>query len=250
MTGLRAFAFGDIDAGVWGAAWLPEDAELNQVAVGAGSATGVLDARLGGDGDGDAGAWRLRLEDNAGELLLSPHGDRVPAGDAEQGTDGFDQLCRVSGTFTLDGGAHEVQCLGWRARRQQPSERDRPESLRLVAAWFEPGEGLTLLALRPRKQRGQESDLVTAAVLDAESAGPAEDPRLSTTYSDAGAPIRAGVELWLGEEDAELHSYRALGEAAGAPAGWTVGDLELQARPFRWHRGGRVGTGIYLLGTR
>jgi hypothetical protein len=43
---------------------------------------------------------------------------------------------------------------------------------------------------------------------------------------------------------------RASGEAVGARASASSGDLELQAELFRWHSGGRDGTGLYLLVSR
>lgn len=246
MTAVRTFAFADLDAGVWGAAWSPASDEPVLLALGAGADAAVLPGSL--EGDGEDGDWRLRAD--GAELVLSPAGDAVATGSTEEQSDGFDQLCRVSGQFTLDGDTQEVRCLGWRAAREASSERERPASFRQVAGWFEPGDGLAVLALRPRKSRGHDRDLLTAALLEPEPAGPVSDPRLSTTYSEAGLPIRAGVELWVGEEEAERYPRRAAGEALGAAAGWTVGDLELRARPFRWHSRGREGAGVYLLGER
>jgi hypothetical protein len=123
-------------------------------------------------------------------------------------------------------------------------------SLRLVAAWFEPGDGFALLALRPAKAKGQDQDVVVAAEFDQRRATSATDPRLSTTYTASGKPTRAGVELWIeaAEDSENLYPRRAIGEAAQPPVGWEVGDLALEAQLFRWHSTGHEGAGIYLLG--
>jgi hypothetical protein len=164
-----------------------------------------------------------------------------------------------------------VDCLGWRSSRDGRIDLDRLGSFRQVSAWFEPGEGLAVLALRPRKARGQESDVVAAAVLETEHPGPVSEPRLSTTYTATGLPLRAGLELWIddgsdagsereadrgrGGEDGDgveptAHQYprRASGEALGAYADWKVAEFELHAELFRWHNRGRDGAGVYLLG--
>lgn len=245
MTVLRAFAFGELDAGVWGAAWLPGPGDEGQVAVGAPSDSAVLAERL--HGAGALEDWRLGGDGGATELTFYSHGEPV-AVDPDDDDAGFDQLCRVNGRLQLAGELHELSCLGWRALRRDRSELERLGSVRAVAAWFEPGEGLAVVAVRPRKARGQESDVISAAVLDGESACAVADPRLSTTYTEAGVPIRAGIELWVGEEETEQRARRAAGQARGAAVGWTVSGLRMHAQLFGWSSRGRDGAGVYLLG--
>ena len=120
-----------------------------------------------------------------------------------------------------------------------------------MSTWFEPDEGLALMAFRARKAKSHDGDVVTAAVLGPERAAPVEDPRLTTTYDAGGWPIRAGLELWLaGEGEEEQFPRRASGEAAGARAQSAAGELDLRAEPFRWHSRGRDGAGIYILARR
>jgi hypothetical protein len=241
---VRAFAFGDVDAGIWGTAWLADSDDRALLALGDGSGTSVVANTLAGSEQAES--WTARGEGGV-ELLLAPGGDAVRAPEQVYA---FDQVCRVSGRFALGGRSHEVECLGWRGVHEEPSGRDRPESLRLAAAWFEPGAALALIALRPRGAKGQESDLVSAALLDGESGRVIHDPRLSTTYDRSGEPIRAGIELWLGEEDAEQYPYRAAGEAASSAATWSTDGLDLQACLFRWRSRGQDGSGVFLLGRR
>jgi hypothetical protein len=240
---LRTFAFGELDASVWGVAWF---AGAEFVSVGAGVATATVTAAL--EGAGDADEWRL--VGDAVDLSLAGAGEAVSITAPELGVEGYEQLCQVRGRFVLEGGERAVDCLGVRAARSGDVDPERYESVRRVSAWFHPGEGLGLLSLRPKRSAGHDSDLITAAVLDAEGGSAVVDPRLSTTYGPTGEPARAGLELWLadGEEAAEQpYPRRAAGEALGAKAASVIGELGVQADLLRWHSRGREGAGVYLL---
>lgn len=273
MSALRALAFGDLGGGSWGIAWVPEPMSRVLLAVGTQSGATIVSAAL--QATDPAGQWRL--EGEGVELVLSPSGPPVDSAAAGDEIEGFDQLCAVSGQFTHDGDQRPVECLGWRSERSGHLDAGRLASFRQVSAWFEPDEGLALLALRPRRSRGQESDLIAAAVLGAEHPGPVVDPRLSTTYTASGLPSRAGLELWLQdgsdaasdvehervpggaereanggptEPDSSQYPHRAAGEALGPHADWKVTEFDLHAELFRWHNRGRDGAGVYLLGER
>jgi hypothetical protein len=242
VSTLRTFAFGDLEAGVWGAAWIAGGAEP-AVGVGTGDATSAQPVAL--QGDGEAEDWRA--DGDGVELVVSPAGASVAAA---AGNGGFDQLCRVSGAFTLTGGEHRIDCLGHRGARDARRGLEDYDSIRAVAAWFEPEDGLALTALRPRKFRGHDDDDVAAAVLDPADPRAVADPRLSTTYTAAGLPARAGVELWLDEpEESEDPQYprRAVGEAVGPSLRLRSGGVEVLAELFLWHTRGRDGAGVYLL---
>ncbi len=254
MTGLRWLAFGDLDAGVWGLAWMPGENGAGSVALGAGADAAVVRAEL--QAGGPAEDWLLRGEGL--ELMVSAEGEDVSVDGSSPSlkgveVDGVDQLARVKGNLTLQGTEHPVDSLAWRAVLHGLPEPDKLTSQRLVAAWFEPAGGLAALALRPRKARGQEDDLVSAALFESGQPVPVSDPRLSTTYTGDGVPVRAGVELWVSEtvepdQEPREHPHRAAGEAIGARATWTEGALGLSAQPFRWHAHGQDGAGVYVLG--
>ncbi len=255
MSPSRALAFGDLEAGIWGVAWIPPVAGPVPVAVGVGSEAEVVAATL--TGADQAEDWRLDGSDV--ELVVSPSAPPVAADEHGAGPGGFDQLCRASGRVTVGGQEREVGCLGWRSVRDGALELDRIESFRQVSAWFDPNDGLALVALRPRGARGQESDLVAASVLEPERGRAVADPRLSTTYTAAGLPARAGLELWVEEEQAEESDpdespgqlpRRAAGEALSAGLDWEVGGFAVHGAPLRWHSRGRDGAGVYLLGRR
>jgi hypothetical protein len=254
MSPSRALAFGDLDAGIWGIAWIPADGPA-PVALGAGSDWEVSVATLRGTGDGEE--WRLQGDDL--ELLLSPSAPPVSPDGQAAAVGGFDQLCRTGGRVTIGGDERVVESLGWRSARNGDLQLDRIESFRQVSAWFDSEDGLALFALRPHGARGQEADVVAASVFEPEGAHPVADPRLSTTYTAAGLPARAGVELWVDLEvpedpDAEdghgQFPRRAAGEVLGPGAGWEVGGFAIHGAPLRWHSRGRDGAGVYLLGRR
>lgn len=263
MTVVRALAFGDLDARSWGVAWLPEGAGVMSVALAAGSAGSTVPVTL--QDEGEDGGWRVRGQ--TVDLLLSPLSELVPVEATGEESHGCDELCHVSGSFELDGSRHDVDALGWRATRTLGVEDKRLDSFRQVSAWFEPGDAVALLALRPHRARGHDADVIAGGLCEPGGAVAVFDPRLSTTYAQDGWPMRAGVELWIDGEGPErpgepetdsagaansVHQYprRIAGEALGPHANWTVDGFALRAELFRWHSRGRDGAGVYLLGAR
>jgi hypothetical protein len=247
VTPLRWLAFAEGDGASWGMAWIRDEPGRGHAALGTAGGSRVVEAAIeAGPGD----AWRLHGDGL--ELAVSSTGEPF-GGDPESRPDGFAQLALAQGSFTLEGAERAVEAHGWRATLRELPAEDRLDSLRLLAAWFGDDEALALLAVRPRKARGQEGDLVTAALVESGEPRVVADPRLSTTYGGQGVPDRAGVELWVSEPTEEPgkageHPHRVAGEAAGPRVPWTEGDLNLGAQPFRWHSHGRDGAGVYLLG--
>jgi hypothetical protein len=247
---LRTLSFGDAELSVWGAAWLADPDTGSLAALGTAGERHVLPGlRLSGGPDGDG--WQL--DGDEGTLTVAPAGEAVAVSAPEGRVEGYDQLCRVTGRFALDGAEHPVDCPGLRSWWSDPLDLAQFESIRTVAALFAPDEALALTAFRKRKARAHDADLVAAAVIAPDVSAAVEDPRLSTTYEARGWPVRAGLELWLpsGEEGSERqYSRRASGEATGARVQASVGGLDLLAEPFRWHSRGRDGAGMYILARR
>jgi hypothetical protein len=240
VTALRWLAFGDLDAGSWGVAWIPDDGLKGHAVLGTAAGARVAEVDLDASED-----WSLKGDGL--ELKMSPAGGTI------DGDDGFAQLAVAKVSFGLDGEERAVEARGWRAAVRELPEAGRLDSLRLLAAWFGDDEALALISVRPRKARGQEGDLVTAALVESGEPRVVADPRLSTTYGGEGAPARAGVELWVSEPaeepgDVKEHPHRVAGEATGPRVPWTDRGLDLGAQPFRWHSHGRDGAGVYLLG--
>ncbi|HUA47775.1 MAG TPA: hypothetical protein VMA77_21230 [Solirubrobacteraceae bacterium] len=247
---LRTVAFGDLEGTAWGVGWFADPAGVALAALGGGAqATARPGLRLSAGADGDE--WRLEGEGAA--LVVSPVGDAAPARSVDGEIEGFDQLCRIVGRFELDDSEQPVDCLGLRTWWTAPVDLERYESIRAVAAWFEPEDALALTAFRARKAKGHGGDAAAGAVITPEGSPAVEDPRLSTTYEAQGWPVRAGVELWLAtpEDSEQQFPRRASGEATGPRVeGIADGGLELRAEPFRWHSRGRDGAGIYILARR
>ena len=242
MSPLRTLAFGDDS--VWGASWSSGPGDGSLAALGAGPEVTILPGEPLSDG-GAGDEWRLESGDVA--LVAAPAGELADVQTGQDGIEGWEELCRVSGHF----GQHEVDCLGLRSSWSDPIDLGRFESIRAVSVWFDPDEGMALTAFRPRKAKAHDGDLLAAAVITADGSALVDDPRLSTTYGDDGWPARAGLELWLAGTDSEQqYPRRASGEAIGARAQALAGGLEVRAEPFRWHSRARDGTGMYVLARR
>lgn len=227
---LVSFAFGDLEAGAWGAGWFP-DGERGTAVI----AAEAMPATLARERDD----WRLGLQ--AGELVLAPVGEAVSEGEAA------DQLCRVRGRT---GTGAEIDAIGWRHIGPALPAHGW-SSLRQAAAWFDPDQGVALTALRPADGGSHGEDELVAAVLGGDPNGPAEDPRLSTTYGPDGQPARVGLELWLAKPESEdLYPVRAAGEGLGPRTVWQQDGTELSAQLFRWHSRSQVGPGVFLLARR
>jgi len=246
---LGTVTFGDLHAGVWGAAW---NAAQPSVAI------GLVDA----DQDEFPGAvivgeretedWRISADGL--ELVIAPASDPAATVASAWMPAGFDQLCHVSGRFVLAGAERTVECLGRRAWGEQAPDFGRFESLRDVSAWFAEGEGVALRSLRRRKARGHSDDVVSAVVFEPDGPVWVAEPRLSTTYTAAGAPSRMTLELWLeqeqsgdGDEDRAQYPRRVGGEALGDRWVGSSAGTEVQVVPLRCHTRGHEGSGVYLL---
>jgi hypothetical protein len=255
VTALRTLAFAELETPTLGVAWIPD-----------GGAAAVVACRLGSDvrtatgrfNDGPGGEpWAIEGDEIS--LLLRPIGSAARGGSADAGFDSIDQLCEVTGTLLIDGDEREISCIGSRTSLEAGFELTTIDSFRQAAGWFEGPEGVSLLAYRPGKARGQDGDFVAGAVLDAEPAPPVVDPRLSTTYDAAGLPARVGLELWFeddpsveepGGDEQRQFPRRAAGEAVGDPIAWEVAGFRLHGALLRWHSRGNNGAGAYLLGQR
>ena len=250
---LCTLAFGELEpASAWGVGLVRESGGSALTALGAGDTSAVLpDVRFSAGSDGEE--WRL--DGDAAELVVAPAGEAVAVQSTEDALQGWEQLCRVTGRFERGGTAHAVDCLGLRSRWSDAIDVERYESIRSVSVWFEPdegvAEGMALTAFRPRKAKGQDRDVLAAAVIAADMSRAVEDPRLSTTYQAEGWPARAGLELWLaGDEPDQQYPRRASGEATGPRVEAHAHGHEVRAQPFRWHSRGREGAGMYLLARR
>lgn len=244
---LRAVAFGDQRAEFWGAA-LSAHPGLPSFVIVAGEPAAAVSVEIAAESSGNAD-WRITGE--GVELTVAGEGARPD----DDPSPGFDQLVTVHGRLEGDH-AREVDCRGCRSERVEAVEPGRFQLIRDACAWFAPGDGFALVAVRPRRASGHGDEHVSATVFSAGHALAVAEPRLSTAYNEEGQPTRATLELWLegddepaepGQEEVVHYPRRAAGESAGPMATHKVDNLALEVQPYRWRAEGRDGAGVYLL---
>jgi hypothetical protein len=154
------------------------------------------------------------------------------------GMAGHERLCHVTGTAA----GRPIDCLGQRGRAWGTADWNRIALTRSVSAWLEDGTSLTVTAVRPAGAENHADEATWGALLDAEGTIPLADPRLSTTYDADGHQRRAGLELWVGEEDD--YPRRGAGQVL-CGSSVELGQLRLDCAFFVWQLDGREGVGRY-----
>jgi hypothetical protein len=189
--------------------------------------------------DGDDGGFDLRFEAIGPPAAL----DADAAAARAARLDGYEQLCRVTGTVRCGEQRTRVDCLGQRGHQWGAPDWERIALARTVSAWFDNGSGVALAAVRPHDAAAHAEEAVSAFVLDAEGVTPIGEPLLSTTLDASGRQRRASLELWE-DGDERPYPHRAAGEAV---CGTTLdlGRLRLDCAFFRWRMEGHVGVGRY-----
>ena len=187
---------------------------------------------------GRDGGFDLRFEACSAPAALDGESTVARTG----GMEGYDQLCRVSGSVRHGRRTYQVHCLGQRGQLWGTPDWGRIELARTVSAWLGDDRGLTLTTVRPAKAKGHLDEAVGGFLFEAGEAIEIADPRLSTTYDGERRQRRAGLELWLTEEGD--HARRAAGEAI---CGTTLdlGEQRLDSAFFAWRMEGREGVGRY-----
>ena len=158
------------------------------------------------------------------------------------GMAGYEQVCAVEGTVGAGDRVREVRCLGQRGHSWGEPDWSRLRSARTIAAWPQGGRALALTSIRPESAVAHADEAIWAALLDGEGTEPVADARLSTTYDADGRQRRAGLELWMHEDDG--HPHRGSGEVLCGST-LELGQLRLDCAFFRWRIDGREGVGRY-----
>lgn len=157
------------------------------------------------------------------------------------GLEGYEQLVRVSGSVHAGGETHAIEGVGQRGHTWGVVDWDGLALTRGISAWLGDG-GIVLEAARPDRADGHDAERVWAALVQQGEPVPVDDPRLSTTYDGDGHQRRAGLELWMTEEDG--YPVRAAGEAI-CGSSLELGALTLDLAFFRWRAEGVEGVGRY-----
>ncbi|HYV16882.1 MAG TPA: hypothetical protein VE972_12780 [Conexibacter sp.] len=189
--------------------------------------------------DGDEGGFELRFDALGPPAELG--GDALAASAAN--LHGYEQLCRVTGSVRRGEQRTRVDCLGQRGHQWGAPDWERLALARTLSAWFEDGAGVALASARPQGASGHDAELASAFLFEPDAAVAIADPRLSTASDAEGRQRRAGLELWVGEDD-EAGPHRLAGEAV---CGTTLdlGRLRLDCAFFDWRMDGRHGVGRY-----
>ncbi len=186
--------------------------------------------------EGERHGFELRFQ------ALSPPAE-IADGDAvveAGGMAGYEQLCGVTGTVRAGERVHRIRCLGQRGHGWGEPDWDRIEAARTVTAWPGAGYGIALSSVRPQGAPHAE-ERVWAALLDEQGTVRIEDPRLSTTYDADGRQRRAGLELWVHDDEPAV---RGSGEVLCGST-LDLGALRLDCAFFRWRIDGQTGVGRY-----
>ena len=185
--------------------------------------------------------WSLRWD---GRVDLRFSALSAPIETAAGGLAGYEQLCRVEGTATVEGRERRLACLGQRGHNWGVADWDAMDLARTVSAWWDDEHALMLTAIRPAGAGDHAAEELTAHLVEGEPLAVA-DPRLSTTYDAEGRQRRAGMELYVtGEEDE--YPRRVAGEVACGTS-LDLGRLRLDCAFFEWRTEGRAGIGRYDL---
>jgi hypothetical protein len=252
VSAVTTFSFADPAAGLYGLARLGPPGALAVLYADGGPAAGFerLDVRsLEETVDEPQRRWAVRFAEGEHGLDLAFEATGPPAelGPSEPaaragGTTGSVQVCRVHGTARAGRRAHAVRGLGQRMSTPDEPDWGRVGSARTLGAWLEDGTGVAAVAVRPAGATDHEDEASWAALLSSAGSLQVDATRLSTTYDDGGRQRRAGLELWVGAEDA--YPRRATGEAVCGST-LDLGDLRLDCTFMRWRVDGRAGLGRY-----
>jgi hypothetical protein len=190
--------------------------------------------------DGGTGGFELEFQAIGDPAHFSPDSDVVRA----TGMERYEQLCRVRGTVTVAGRGTEVDCLGQRGHAWGDGDRDGIAAARSLGVWLEDGAGLVMETARPAGAAGHDVEAISAFLFDAERPEPVAvaDPRLSIEYGPDGQARRAGLELWVSEEDD--YPIRVAGAVAFRSTLPHDGH-ELECAFVDWSVDGRKGVGSY-----
>jgi len=158
------------------------------------------------------------------------------------GMEGYEQLCRVSGSVRVGRRSVDVRCLGQRGHLWGAPDWGRIELARTVSAWMGDDRAVFVTAVRPAKAKHHDEEAVAGFVLDGGEPHAVFDARLSTTYDAELRQRRAGLELWMQEEGGMAR--RVAGEAVSGTS-MDLGDVRLDSAFFQWWMEGRQGVGRY-----
>jgi hypothetical protein len=246
------FSFADPTAGLYGLARLGPPGALAVLYAGGRPVAGFERLALQGleeTVDEPQRRWTVRFDDgeHGFDLAFEATGPAADLGPSEpaaraSGMTGSVQVCRVHGSARAGGRRHEARGLGQRMQTRGEADWGRIGSTRTLGAWLNDGSGVAAVAVRPAEASHHEAEATWAALLSSAGTLQVDQPRLSTTYDDAGRQRRANLELWVGADDS--YPRRASGEVVCGST-LDLGELRLDCAFMRWRMDGHPGLGRY-----
>jgi hypothetical protein len=186
-------------------------------------------------------AWTLSFASDGATFDLNVEAVSAPGEMADGGMEGYEQLCRFTGSATVAGNRVAIDCLGQRGHSWGAPDWEQMALARTLGAWIGEDLGISLLAIRPAGTDRHDQESIAAYVYDGGEPIQVQEPRLSTGYDGEQRQRRAGLELWVDEESP---ARRAAGEVVCGTS-LDLGRLRLDCAFLRWHMEGRDGVGRY-----
>jgi hypothetical protein len=188
--------------------------------------------------------WTVSFSADEGGFALEFEAIGAPAPAVGGGMEGYEQLCRVTGTVTVGGQTVTVECLGQRGHQWGRPDWDKLGMARSLGAWLSPQLAVVAGAFRQAKAKDHAREEIDAVVLDGAPLEPIAiaDPLFSTAYDADGHQRRIGWELWPVDEEAPAR--RGAGEVLCGTS-LDLGRLTLDCAFFRFRMEGREGVGRF-----
>jgi hypothetical protein len=200
--------------------------------------------------------WAVSLSTSAVELELSIEAitppleldaSSVAVPELMSGVTLYEQLCHVHGTVHVEGSSRSVRAVGRRVHAWGAHDWNELERWRSLYAASEEGRAISLAAALPQNASGHGQEVHAATLLAPDEEPHAfEDVRVSTVWGPDGLPVKAGLELYLADEEMPR---RMAGESVCRTT-VDLGDQALGISFFRWSFEGTPALGCYETLTR
>jgi hypothetical protein len=174
--------------------------------------------------------------------------DAASAPAAISGLERSERICHVAGTATVAGRQRGIDGRGQRSHQWGPPPWPALASWRSLSAWLDDDGSLALWAAKPAGAGEHDREALAARLVEGDPPHPLDvaDPRISTTYTADGHPLRAGLELWVGPDDD--FARRAAGELICAGS-LRLGSSDQLWSFLDWRMDGHAGAGALAVVT-
>jgi hypothetical protein len=189
--------------------------------------------------DGDTG---FELEARATSSPLDLNEGQTGAVAEAAGVDRYEQICTLGGQVRVKGRSISIHCLGRRQHAWGAYDWRRVERWRSIYAASE-ARGISVVSTRPAGSAGHGDELRSAQlVTGGEPPLAFEEVRISTVFGSDRLPAKAGLELFMPEDE---YPKRVTGQALCAATVDDGGEPVQSVSFFRWSLDGEPALGAY-----